>query len=59
LLHDDGWATTTNGLLLFWVPPEHHFGLCWPHTRMVIGAQPTQLDMQCFVHGLEWMQCYT
>jgi len=29
-LHDDGWVTTTDGPLLFWVPPEHHLGLFWP-----------------------------
>ncbi|KAF8322984.1 uncharacterized protein EI90DRAFT_2936090 [Cantharellus anzutake] len=59
LLCDDGWVTTADGLLLFWVPQEHRLGLCWPHTLVVIGAQPTQLNMQCFVHGPQWTQCHT
>ena len=59
VLHDDGWMTTTSGLLLFWVPPEHRLGLFWPHTLTVIGAQPTRLNMQCFVHGPQWTQCKT
>ena len=59
VLHDDGWVTTTGGLLLFWVPPEHRLGLFWPRTLTVIGAQPTRLDMRCFVHGPQWTQCRT
>ena len=57
VLHDDGWVTTTGGLLLFWVPPEHRLGLFWPRTLTVMGARPTQLNMQYFVHGPRWMQC--
>ena len=59
VLHDDGWVTTSGGLLLFWVPPEHRLGLFWPHTLTVIGAQPTRLNMQRFVHGPQWTQCRT
>jgi len=59
VLHDDGWVTTAGGLLLFWVPPEHHLGLFWPRTLAVMGAQPTRLNMQRFVHGPQWTQCRT
>ena len=58
-LHNDGWVTAADGLLLFWVPPEHRVGLCWPSTLTVIGAHPTRLNMERFVHGLQWTQCYT
>jgi WD40 repeat protein len=59
ILHDDGWVTTTDGLLLFWVPPEHHLGLFWPRSRAIIGAHPVQLHMGCFVHGPQWTLCQT
>jgi len=59
VLHDDGWVTTAGGLLLFWVPTEHRLGLFWPHTLTIMGAQPTRLNMQCFVHGPQWTQCRT
>jgi len=59
VLYDDGWVTTAGGLLLFWVPPEHRSGLFWPRTLKVIGAQPTRLNMQCFVHGPQWTRCKT
>ena len=59
ILHDDGWVTTTDGLLLFWVPLEHRLGLLWPRTLTVIGAQPTRLNMHRFAHGPRWTQCRT
>jgi len=62
LLHDDGWVTTADGQLLSWVPLEYHSnhpGLFWPRTIIIMGAQPTRLNMQRFVHGLQWMQCRT
>ncbi|KAF8332311.1 uncharacterized protein EI90DRAFT_2897445, partial [Cantharellus anzutake] len=51
------WMTTTDGLLLFWVPPEHRLGLFRPSTLTVIGVRPIRLNMQRFVHGLQWTQC--
>jgi len=59
ILHDDGWVTTTDGLLLFWVPPENRLGLLRPSTHAIIGAPPTRLDMQRFVHGPQWTLCKT
>ena len=45
VLHDDGWVTTADGLLLFWVPPEHRLGLFWPRTLTVMGLN--RLDSTC------------
>ena len=41
LLHN-GWMTILEGLLLFWVPPDHRPGLFWPRTVAVIGTPPTR-----------------
>jgi len=59
-LNDDGDNDkSTNRQMLFWVPPEHHLGLFQYGTLQNIGAQPTRLNMLCFVHGPQWMQCRT
>ena len=59
ILRDDGWMTTTDGRLLFWVPPDNRSGLFWPRTLAIMGAHPTRLNMQRFVHGSQWMLCRT
>ncbi|KAF7970641.1 hypothetical protein HWV62_23370 [Athelia sp. TMB] len=55
---EHGWMRNRNGGLLFWVPPEHREGLFWPHTTQVISILPTRLDLEDFVHGEDWAQCY-
>ena len=57
-LHDDGWVATAEGLLLFWLPPEHHLGFFSPGTLAVLGAHSIPLNMEKFVHGPDWMQCH-
>jgi len=54
VLHQDGWMTTTDGQLLFWIPFSNRLGLLWPRNTIVIGAKPTQLDYHQFSHGLKW-----
>ncbi|KAF7967836.1 hypothetical protein HWV62_32906 [Athelia sp. TMB] len=55
---EHGWMRNRKGGLLFWVPPEHREGLFWPHTTTVISKLPTRLDLENFVHGEDWAQCY-
>ncbi|KAF7966214.1 hypothetical protein HWV62_39682 [Athelia sp. TMB] len=56
---EHGWMRNRKGELLFWVPPEHRTRLWWPHRIAVIGTEePTRLDLEHFVHGEKWAQCY-
>ncbi|KAF7970337.1 hypothetical protein HWV62_24368 [Athelia sp. TMB] len=55
---EHGWMRNRDGALLFWVPPEHREGIFWPHTTTVISKQSTRLDLEDFVHGEDWAQCY-
>ncbi|KAF7970237.1 hypothetical protein HWV62_24726 [Athelia sp. TMB] len=55
---EHGWMRNRKGGLLFWVPPEHREGLFWPRTITVISKRPTRLDLEDFVHGEDWAQCY-
>jgi hypothetical protein len=59
ILHMDGWLTAADGRLLLWVPPEQRLGLFWPRTLGVIGAQPTRINLERFVHGPQWALCHT
>lgn len=59
VLRPDGWLTTPDGLLIFWVPPEQPSGLFWPRTLAVIGARPTRINLNRFVHGPQWTLCQT
>ncbi|KAF7973533.1 hypothetical protein HWV62_14966 [Athelia sp. TMB] len=55
---EHGWMRNRDGALLFWVPPEHRGELWWPHRIAVMPTRSTRLDMEHFVHGEEWAQCY-
>ncbi|KAI9454719.1 hypothetical protein HD554DRAFT_2149892 [Boletus coccyginus] len=52
----DGWRCDTNENILFWVPPMNRVGLYYPRTKMVIGAQATQIDLSRFMHGEHWTE---
>ncbi|KAF7967922.1 hypothetical protein HWV62_32539 [Athelia sp. TMB] len=56
---EHGWMRNRKGELLFWVPPEHRAELWWPHRIAVISSKrSTRLDLEHFVHGEDWAQCY-
>ncbi|KAF7967919.1 hypothetical protein HWV62_32533 [Athelia sp. TMB] len=55
---EHGWMRNRKGGLLFWLPPEHREGLFWPHTATAFSTLPTRLDLEKFVHGENWAQCY-
>ncbi|KAF7966895.1 hypothetical protein HWV62_36625 [Athelia sp. TMB] len=55
---EHGWMRNRKGELLFWVPPEHRAELWWPHRIAVTPTRSTRLDMEHFVHGENWSQCY-
>ena len=59
MLHSDGWLTTSDGRLLFWIPPEQRLGVVLPPVLFVIGAQPTRINLDRFVHGTRWTHCRT
>ena len=53
----DGWMITTDGKLLFWIPPAIQPGLLWPRNILVIGAKPIEIDYYKFAHGSKWTEC--
>jgi WD40 repeat protein len=53
----DGWMTTPDGQLLFWVPLSNRVGFLWPRNTIVIGAQPTQLDCCQLTPDFKWADC--
>ncbi|KAF7970638.1 hypothetical protein HWV62_23364 [Athelia sp. TMB] len=55
---EHGWMRNRKGELLFWVPPEQRGELWWPHRIAVFPTRSTRLDMENFVHGKKWAQCY-
>jgi WD40 repeat protein len=60
-LDAQGWMLGFKDQRLFWVPPQHRRGLCWPDTKVltVIGSPKTILKIEDFVHGKQWTRCYT
>ncbi|KAF7968758.1 hypothetical protein HWV62_29555 [Athelia sp. TMB] len=56
---EHGWMRNRKGGLLFWVPPEHREELWQAHRIAVISTKrSTRLDLEHFVHGEDWAQCY-
>ncbi|KAF7982288.1 hypothetical protein HWV62_28950 [Athelia sp. TMB] len=55
----DGWMQNSPTELLFWVPPVYRSGLYRPYNSLVIGRESTKLNLNDFVHGEDWTQCYT
>ncbi|KAF7966464.1 hypothetical protein HWV62_38334 [Athelia sp. TMB] len=56
---EHGWMRNRKGELLFWVPPEHRAELWRAHRIVVISTKrSTRLDLEYFVHGEKWAQCY-
>ncbi|KAF7970637.1 hypothetical protein HWV62_23362 [Athelia sp. TMB] len=56
---EHGWMRNRNGGLLFWVPPEHREELWRAHRIAFISTKrSTRLDLEHFVHGENWAQCY-
>ncbi|THH19875.1 hypothetical protein EW146_g1395 [Bondarzewia mesenterica] len=56
---EDGWVVGPRDELLFWVPPDLCAGLFWPGNTAVTGRPWTKLDLSRFVHGTEWMNCFS
>ena len=55
-----GWVINSNAEKLFWVPPWHRVGLCFPRNIMTISQEGvSMLDMSQFVHGTAWETCRT
>ena len=59
MLHSDGWLTTSDGAILFWVPPEQRRGMLLPPTLVIIRAQPLRINLDRFEHGTRWTLCRT
>ncbi|KIM25775.1 hypothetical protein M408DRAFT_330972 [Serendipita vermifera MAFF 305830] len=54
---EDGWILGSNSELLFWVPPEIRPNLCPTRNTLVLGGNPTHLNLEHFVHGNAWIRC--
>ncbi|KAI0029068.1 WD40-repeat-containing domain protein, partial [Vararia minispora EC-137] len=55
----DGWITSENGDLLFWVPEVHRVGFHRPCTLWVTDSRQTRLDLTGFYSacGTNWTNC--
>ncbi|KIM23092.1 hypothetical protein M408DRAFT_267254 [Serendipita vermifera MAFF 305830] len=53
----DGWVLGPNSELLFWVPAGIRSGLCSLRNTLVLGGNPTHLDLTNFMHGDAWHRC--
>ena len=56
-LNIDGWLTSPDGELLFWVPFGNRLGLLRPGTLNVFGTAETRIDFERSAHGAEWTHC--
>ncbi|GJJ11143.1 hypothetical protein Clacol_005374 [Clathrus columnatus] len=56
-LREDGWVTTQNNELLFWVPNRYHETLYTPKLKYLIKGKSTELDLSSFSHGKSWTSC--
>ena len=55
----EGWVMGPHDELVVWIPPEYCAGLWWPRNSQVIGRCRVYLDLNQFVHGMDWTKCYT
>ncbi|KAF9060602.1 WD40-repeat-containing domain protein [Rhodocollybia butyracea] len=59
-LQPDGWLCGSDSSLFLWIPPEYRAGLTVPHLQVIISqAHKSSINLQTFVHGTSWTQCYT
>ena len=56
---DGNWIMLQDDTYILWVPDQNKSGLLWPHTTTVIGCSPTSLQFKNFVHGINWIQCFS
>jgi WD40 repeat protein len=59
MFHSDGWLTTSDGELLFWVPPEQRRSMFLHPALVIIGAEPLRINLDRFEHGARWILCRT
>ncbi|EDR13080.1 uncharacterized protein LACBIDRAFT_381489 [Laccaria bicolor S238N-H82] len=57
--HDGNWIMLPGGAYVLRVPDRNRSGLFWPRTTTVIGCTPTSLQLENFVHGVNWSQCFS
>ena len=57
--HHEKWIMLPDHAYLLWLPDQNKSGLFWPRTTAVIGAIPTSLQFNNFVHGINWSQCFS
>ncbi|KAI0315268.1 WD40-repeat-containing domain protein [Amylostereum chailletii] len=57
-LTEDGWIVGPKDALLLWIPPEHRALLWMPRMVRILGAEPTELDLNGFAHGAQWSKCW-
>jgi hypothetical protein len=71
-LRANGWLCGSDSSPILWIPPEHREGLSILPAQVLTSSTPirllqvlisstsmTSLNLQNFVHGTNWAQCYT
>ncbi|KAF9058820.1 WD40-repeat-containing domain protein, partial [Rhodocollybia butyracea] len=59
-LQHNGWLCGSDSSLIIWIPPEYRNGLLVPPLQVLISSSHMRsLNLQNFVHGIFWAQCYT
>ncbi|KAJ7220611.1 hypothetical protein GGX14DRAFT_353939, partial [Mycena pura] len=53
------WVLSTNDELMFWLPPDNRAGFWFPQNTLIIGGEQTQFSYEHFVHGNDWVKCYS
>ncbi|KAF7364767.1 hypothetical protein MVEN_00346600 [Mycena venus] len=55
----ESWIRGPNQELIMWVPREYHSYLQLPPRFIITASDKVILDMSRFVHGTDWVKCYT
>ncbi|KAJ7483373.1 hypothetical protein FB451DRAFT_1129293 [Mycena latifolia] len=55
----ESWIRGPRQELVMWVPPEYRSHLQLSPRFIVIGSARVSVDMSRFVHGTDWVNCYS
>ncbi|KAJ7455676.1 hypothetical protein B0H11DRAFT_1739667 [Mycena galericulata] len=56
---EESWIRGPNQELIMWVPPEYRSYLQLPPHFITIASARVSVDISRFVHGTQWVKCYT
>ena len=55
----DGWILGPNLEYLLWVPLANRTGLWRPRTVAICGSSLTKIDFTNYMHGSNWIRCWS